>query len=129
MATWIEAFQESYSRLKVWWRDSNQPICRECGLGYQEARDTIKAVEAVKDASHKVEIQLIKEIAERVRGEVAYRELLVMCEKHFVFLKRVAQSPGPLKNSEGKIESKYKVIASECDAASVRIQTYLKENS
>lgn len=52
------------------------------------------------------------------------RELLEQCAQHYAFLKRLAESSGPIR-SEGKIVSKWQTVAHECQTAHDTVMEHL----
>jgi len=52
------------------------------------------------------------------------RALLAKTAEHFAFLKRIAESSGPIK-CQGKIVGKWQTVANECQAAHDQIMEHL----
>jgi hypothetical protein len=53
------------------------------------------------------------------------RAFLEKLAEHFIFLKRLAESPGPIR-CNGKPAKKWEVIAFECQEASDKIVAHMK---
>lgn len=56
--------------------------------------------------------------------ETTDRAMLEKAADHFVLLKRLASSPGPIRNN-GKIVSKWQTVAMECQAAHDKLMEHL----
>jgi hypothetical protein len=54
------------------------------------------------------------------------RELLQKLEHHFILLRRLAESPGPIRCNGATIK-KWRAIVEECEAARAAINQYLEQ--
>jgi len=63
-------------------------------------------------------------VADPVSQTTTERDLLDMAAQHFIFLKRIAQSAGPVR-CQGKIVGKWQTVAHECQAAHDKIMEFL----
>lgn len=52
------------------------------------------------------------------------RDMLEMVAEHLVLLKRLASSPGPIRNN-GKIVGKWQTVALECQAGHDKLMEHL----
>lgn len=57
-------------------------------------------------------------------NETTDRELLERCAQHYAFLKRLAESGGPIR-SAGKVVSKWQTVAQECKIAHDKVMEHL----